>query len=40
METTHPWYSKMVTSANNSRNGFYANTPVTQDPFIYIGAGK
>jgi hypothetical protein len=39
METTHPWRNEMVTAANNSASGDFSNTPLTQDPYIYIGTG-
>ena len=39
MELTHPWRNLMVDSGNNSVNGDFSRTPLTQDPYIYIGAG-
>jgi hypothetical protein len=39
MVKTHPWRHEMVTSKNNSVNGDYSRTPLTQDPYVYIGAG-
>lgn len=39
MEPNHPWSTKMVDSKNNSRNNDYSKTPLTQDPYIYIGTG-
>jgi hypothetical protein len=39
METTHPLRKQMVTAKNNSLYGDYSNTPLTQDPYIYIGPG-
>lgn len=39
-ELTHPWYGLMVDSRNNSLSvDDTANTPLTQDPYIYTGAG-
>jgi len=39
MEPTHPWFSKMVDAKNNSINNDYSKTPLTQDPYVYIGTG-
>ena len=39
METGHVWKHTMVDWRNNS-NGYYdPNTPLSQDPYIYVGAG-
>lgn len=41
MDPDHPWYNAMVTSANNSNSNSDVNpqTPLEQDPYVYIGAG-
>jgi hypothetical protein len=40
MESTHPWRHKMVDAGNNSLTvNDYKNTPLTQDPYVYIGTG-
>jgi len=39
MPSMHPWAKKMVDHKNNSRNGDYSQTPLTQDPYVYIGTG-
>ena len=39
MELTHPWRHLMVDSGNNSVNNDDSRTPLTQDPYIYLGAG-
>lgn len=35
----HDWGDEFVTSANNSRFQGDPNTPLKQDPYVYIGAG-
>lgn len=37
MEEEHPWKGLMVDYRNNSSSNDYSNTPLTQDPYIYIG---
>jgi hypothetical protein len=40
MEDAHPWKDMMVDSSNNTAaNGDSSHTPLTQDPYIYIGTG-
>jgi len=40
MDDGHPWRDAMVTAANNSNQGdSHRNTPLYQDPYVYIGAG-
>merc|ERR1719231_579262 len=43
MENNHPWKDKMVDRYNNSNivNGQVVdkNTPLSQDPYMYIGVG-
>jgi hypothetical protein len=39
VESTHAWYGKMVTAANNSRTESDHRTPLKQNPYFTIGAG-
>jgi len=40
MDDDHPWKYAMVTAANNSNgNEDNPNTPLYQDPYVYLGAG-
>jgi len=38
-EVAHDWLQEMVDSANNSVTDYSPNTPLIQDPYIFIGPG-
>ena len=41
MAADHPWKNAMVTAANNTNNGDdNADTPLQQDPYIYVSAAN